>query len=160
MKYITAILFSALLMTSCTPKPSKADLLDQWGHERYTYNPPSGHHKHQHRHHRKPKVVYRRKVVPQVRAYVKREDEDRLICLDKVRVVGSQWATASGAEDSAQKAWMEQVRWRYGESAMTIDVAKGYAKRCSRSSIGEAVGAVLHRCEVEARPCRPVFESK
>lgn len=106
-----------------------------------------------------------RKRKPEVRAYVKRERErdeaeDKLICMDKVRVVGSQWATADGAEDSARKAWMEQVRWRFGESAMTIESAKDYAKRCSRSSIGELANSVLHRCEVQARPCRPVFESK
>lgn len=101
------------------------------------------------------------KHTPQVRAYVKREDdEDRVKCYGIVRVVGSQWATESGAEESARKAWMEQVRWRFGESAMSIEAAQDYSKRCSRSSIGEVANSVLHRCEVQARPCRPVFESK
>jgi hypothetical protein len=35
---------------------------------------------------------------------------------------------------------------------------EGSAKRCSRSSIGSVLGETLHRCEVEARPCRPFFE--
>lgn len=108
----------------------------------------------------RPKRHAKPRRKPEVRAYVKRDDDDRLQCLDVVRVVGSQWATSDGAETSAQKAWMEQVRWRYGESAMTIEAATGYAKRCSRSSIGEVASSVLHRCEVQARPCRPVFESK
>jgi hypothetical protein len=76
-------------------------------------------------------------------------------CLAPVRVVGSQWATDSGAEDSAQKAWSEQVRFSHGESFMDLEHAQSYRKRCSRSSIGEALGQTLHRCEIEALPCRP-----
>jgi len=135
--------------------PAQAEMLDIWGHPRY--EAPRKAHAHHKRH--KPRAVKRRKS--EVRAYVKREaDEDRLVCLDRVRVVGSQWASESGAEESARKAWMEQVRWRFGESAMTIEAAQDYSKRCSRSSIGEVANSVLHRCEVQARPCRPVFQSK
>lgn len=134
--------------------PARADLLDPWGQPCYEA-PRKVHHATRHHSH-KP----RRTRPPEVRAYVKREDEDRLVCLDRVRVVGSQWATESGAEESARKAWMEQVRWRFGESAMSIEAAQDYSKRCSRSSIGEVANSVLHRCEVQARPCRPVFESK
>lgn len=108
----------------------------------------------------KPKVHKKRKRKPEVRAYVKRDDDDLVKCYDTVRVVGSQWANESGAEESAQKAWMERVRWSLGEAAMSIDAAKNYSKRCSRSSVGELANQVLHRCEVQARPCRPVFESK
>jgi hypothetical protein len=84
-------------------------------------------------------------------------------CYSAIRVVGSQWKDEDGAEQSAQKGWMEQVRWRHGEHAMDIGNAKSYVKRCSRSSIGEAslgelFKVTLHRCEVEAKPCRPKFE--
>lgn len=101
------------------------------------------------------------KHTPQVRAYVKREDdEDRVKCYGIVRVVGSQGITVEQAEDSARKAWAERVRWAIGEAAMSIDASQDYAKRCSRSSIGEALGQTFVRCEVQARPCRPPFESR
>ena len=112
---------------------------------------------------------------PQVRSYVKRrvvrphkpkpepvhERPQRdfiTICLPAIRVVGSQWVTEAGAEDSAKKAWMEKARWLYGESAMDLASAKDYARCCSRSSIGEVAGQMQHRCEVEATPCRPRFQ--
>lgn len=78
-------------------------------------------------------------------------------CLAPVRVVGSQDVREGAAEDSAKKGWMEAVRWAHGESYQDIaNVAPGtYQKRCSRSSIGEALGQFLHRCEITAVPCRP-----
>jgi hypothetical protein len=76
-------------------------------------------------------------------------------CLDAVRVVGSQDLREDAAEESARKAWAEIVRWDSGEAFMNIDNATGYQKRCSRSSIGEALGQVLNRCEIIAKPCRP-----
>jgi hypothetical protein len=79
-------------------------------------------------------------------------------CLERVSVVGSQWANEQGAEESAQKAFMEAVRWESGEQWMEIANADGYVKRCSRSSIGELAGQTLHRCKVSARPCRPDIE--
>jgi hypothetical protein len=83
--------------------------------------------------------------------------ETKQSCLSPVRVVGSQWATADGAEESAQKAWAETVRFNHGEAFMQLDQAVGYQKRCSRSSVGEVVGQTLIRCEVDAAPCRPPF---
>lgn len=90
---------------------------------------------------------------PAVKGYVKREDEPS--CLKPVAAVGSQWVDESGAEESAKKAWMEAVRWHHGEAYIDIARAKDYRHRCSRSSIGEAVGQVMHRCEVSAGPCKP-----
>jgi len=112
---------------------------------------------------RKSRMVRHRRVEhrqePEVRLY-RADDKPRrhVQCLDRVTVVGSQWATEAGAEESAQKSWMESTRWAHGESAMDLANAQGYAKRCSRSSIGEVVGQTFHRCEVSARPCRPVME--
>jgi hypothetical protein len=100
-----------------------------------------------------------------VTKYVTRHPKDdkapvssRSTCYPLVRVVGSQWKDEDGAEDSARKGWMESIRWQYGEQAMDIGNARDYAKRCSRSSVGSVLGETLHRCEVEARPCRPFFE--
>jgi hypothetical protein len=77
-----------------------------------------------------------------------------------VSVVGSQHVTENGAEESAVKGWAEQVRFAHGEQFMAIEGARDYAKRCTRSSIGELAGAMLHRCQVVARPCRPALELK
>jgi hypothetical protein len=79
-------------------------------------------------------------------------------CYSAIRVVGSQGLSEDAAEQSAQKGWMEQVRWKHGEHAMDIGNARAYVKRCSRSSIGEVLDKTFHRCEVEAKPCRPKFE--
>jgi hypothetical protein len=79
-------------------------------------------------------------------------------CYNAIRVVGSQGLSEDAAEQSAQKGWMEQVRWKHGEHAMDIGNARSYVKRCSRSSIGEVLDKTFHRCEVEAKPCRPKFE--
>jgi hypothetical protein len=79
-------------------------------------------------------------------------------CYSAVRVVGSQAISEEGAEQSAQKGWMEAVRWKHGEHAMDVGNSRSYVKRCSRSSIGEVLDKTFHRCEVEAKPCRPKFE--
>lgn len=76
-------------------------------------------------------------------------------CLAPVRVVGSQDVRVDAAEDSAKKAWAESVRWTHGESYQDFANAKDYQKRCSRSSIGEALGQFFTRCEITASPCRP-----
>ena len=87
-----------------------------------------------------------------VEAFVK--EVPRPKCLDPVRVVGSQDIREDAAEASAKKAWSEMVRWQHGESFQDFELATGYAKRCSRSSIGEALGQYFTRCEIEAQPCR------
>jgi len=76
-------------------------------------------------------------------------------CVRPVKVVGSQDVRETAAEDSAKKAWAEEVRWAHGEAFMDIQNAKDYASRCSRSSIGEIAGQTFSRCEIVATPCRP-----
>jgi hypothetical protein len=89
-----------------------------------------------------------------VKAFVKRvEEKDTSRCLDVQRGVGTQWVTMDGAEDAARKDWMETVRYDFGEKFMSIDNAKDYEHRCSRSSVGSAAAQMLFRCEVRARPC-------
>jgi hypothetical protein len=79
-------------------------------------------------------------------------------CYAAIRVVGSQGLSEEAALTSAHKGWMEAVRWKHGEAAMDIGNARADQKRCSRSSIGEVLDKTFHRCEFEARPCRPKFE--
>jgi hypothetical protein len=79
-------------------------------------------------------------------------------CYAAIRVVGSQGLSEEAALTSAHKGWMEAVRWKHGEAAMDIGNARADQKRCSRSSIGEVLDKTFHRCEFEARPCRPRFE--
>ena len=114
--------------------------------------------KHQH----KPKKVKAKKKKPTREGYSYRSPPPAPVlpdnvtkCLPPVRVVGSQWASDSGAEESARKAWSEEVRFSAGESFMDLETAQNYRRRCTRSSIGELAGQTLHRCEIEAMPCRP-----
>lgn len=108
----------------------------------------------------KPRKVAHKKSTktkpgPRVMAFEQRSEEPKAKCLEAVRVVGSQFLTEHGAEESAQKAWMEAVRYESGEQFMTLDNAQEYSRRCSRSSVGEIAGQIFFRCEVIAKPCRP-----
>lgn len=101
----------------------------------------------------------KKKPGTRVMAIEHKEPEPKKGCLPPIRVVGSQDIREDAAEESAKKAWAEQVRWSHGESYQDINNAIAYAKRCSRSSIGEALGQYFSRCEVEAAPCREPFTS-
>lgn len=74
-------------------------------------------------------------------------------CKPLIRVVGDQRPTEEGAKEQADKAWMQEVRFRYGERYMLTTQAKDRRYACSRSSIGELVGQTMLRCEVIAQPC-------
>ncbi len=102
-----------------------------------------------HRHYRK--VRRRKNKSARVYGYTQRK---KLHCLGRVRAVGSQWVGASGAKQSAIKAWREIVRFDSGEKFSDWANAKGVVEGCSQSSIGEVVGKVLYRCEVSAAPCK------
>lgn len=138
---LLCILISTLAMMAILLKPPAAhagDLDWNWDVDRY--------HAVRHRH---------RPVVRQYRSIeIVREDRDDWHCLDKVHVVGSQWIGEQGAEDSAKKAFMEEVRYRYGETFMDVDHARDYEHRCTRSSVGKVAGQIYYRCEVAARPCK------
>ena len=101
------------------------------------------------------RVAYKKKANThegtRVMAYSQRE---MLACLSRVRAVGSQWVGASGAQQSAIKAWREIVRFDSGEKFSDWANAKDVMQGCSRSSIGEVIGKVLYRCEVSADPCK------
>ena len=74
-------------------------------------------------------------------------------CKPGVRVVGDQRPTEDGAREQADKAWMQEVRFRFGERYMLTTQAKELRYACSRSSIGELVGQTMQRCEIIAQPC-------
>ena len=92
---------------------------------------------------------------PAIKGYVKQVPQPS--CLKPVSVVGSQYLNDAGAEDSAKKGWAEAVRFHHGEAFMDMANARDYARRCTRSSIGEVAGQVFFRCEITATPCRPAF---
>ncbi|MCP4779760.1 MAG: hypothetical protein GY877_03165 [Hyphomicrobium sp.] len=101
------------------------------------------------------RVAYKKKAdtheATRVMAYSKRQ---QLSCLSRVRAVGSQWVGASGAKQSAIKAWREIVRFDSGEKFSDWANATEVMQGCSRSSISEVIGKVLYRCEVSAAPCK------
>lgn len=109
--------------------------------------------------HRK-RHAHKKRRKPQVRAYVKRDDDDGVRCKDTLTVIGDARPSEQGAREDAEAVFMRATRFKYGESWMTIENARDYAVRCSRASITEIVGQVMVRCELRAKPCRPPFQSK
>jgi hypothetical protein len=75
-------------------------------------------------------------------------------CRRPVRGLGTQWIGEEGALDAAKKDWMERVRYDHGESFLDMGNAKDAVATCGRVSIGEAMGQVMYRCEIVARPCQ------
>jgi hypothetical protein len=109
----------------------------------------------QRRVYRERQAYYPRRT-PQVRGYIRREDDEPQTgwCRDTKRVVGSQHLTISGAKNEADKAWIQTIRFHYGEVFMDMSNAKDVKYTCSRSSVGETLGQTFNRCEIEARPCK------
>jgi len=89
-----------------------------------------------------------------------REERDSVTCKDTIQVIGDARPTEAAAKDDAEAAFMRATRFKYGESWMSVENARGYAIRCARASITEIVGATMHRCEIKARPCRAPFQSR
>jgi len=76
-------------------------------------------------------------------------------CRPLLAVVGDQYASESGAQGEADKAWMQTARWQWGERYMAREHALDASYECGRSSVGSVVGQVFYRCRLMARPCRP-----
>jgi len=104
------------------------------------------------------RYAYYGRRAPQVRSYVRRFDDDdrenRGWCRDNKRVVGNQHLTMAGAKGEADKAWIQTIRFYYGEVFMDMGNARDVKYTCSRSSVGETLGQTFTRCEIEARPCK------
>ena len=67
-------------------------------------------------------------------------DERGRHCQPKLSVVGDQYASESGAQEEANKAWMKTSRWAYGERYMARDHAIEATYECGRSSVGSVGG--------------------
>lgn len=76
-------------------------------------------------------------------------------CRPRLAVVGDQYASEQGAQQEADKAWMQTARWQWGERYMAREHADDAAYECGRSSVGSVVGQVFYRCRLTAKPCRP-----
>lgn len=76
-------------------------------------------------------------------------------CRPQLAVVGDQYASESGAQGEADKAWMQTARWQWGERYMAREHADDATYECGRSSVGSVVGQVFYRCRLTAKPCRP-----
>lgn len=75
-------------------------------------------------------------------------------CKAPLAIVGDQYASESGAQEEARKAWMQTARWQAGERYMSVDNARDVSFECGRSSVGSVAGQVFYRCRITARPCR------
>lgn len=75
-------------------------------------------------------------------------------CKAPLAIVGDQYASESGAQEEAKKAWMQTARWQAGERYMSVDNARDVSFECGRSSVGSVAGQVFYRCRITARPCR------
>lgn len=137
----TIIALLALSITGCNTTSAEAG----WPHNQFENQPRSHRHYRPHRHHHKPKVIYR--TAPKV-------DAPRCAS-EAITREGDQYATEEGAKQEAKKAWMQAVRWLYGEQMMNPDNALGgKTYSCSRSSVGSVAGQTFIRCDLTARPCR------
>ena len=132
----------ALLFAGCQTSASAG-----WPHDAFdTYHAPAPRtpvHVHKHR----PRVIYRNVKKPALAASTSR-------CAAPLTREGDQYATQTGAMGEADKAWMQAVRWKWGEHLMDISHAENVSHSCGRSSIGSVAGQTFHRCEVTATPCR------
>lgn len=91
-------------------------------------------------------------------------------CKDRiVTAVGFEYANPDRALKSAQLVYASTVRQEYGEMYQEITEARDVLTLCTQASVndtqigklGEAVfgeNAILKRCKIWARPCRPEIE--
>lgn len=107
-----------------------------------------------------PRVIIKKDVV-----VVKHDRaEESYHCKPPLKAVGDQALSEDTARTAAEKHWMANARWEFGERFMDFKNAKVDRVECSRSSVpptNGVVGQVLpneHRCEIIARPCRPGLE--
>jgi len=112
--------------------------------------------------HRQRRAAPSQVKIEEVKLY-RAEDKplpDGVTCQPQVRGLGTQWVGEQGALDAAKKDWMERVRYDLGESYLDMSNARDFVSRCGRVSIGETMGQVMYRCEINAQPCKGVFAAK
>jgi hypothetical protein len=113
-----------------------------------------------------PRVIVKREVV--VRTIEPANDfgyertDHPGACKPAIEALSEVMHTIDNGKASARKAWMENVRWRYGERFMEADLARGMHFQCNRVTvpttegvIGAAVNKATYglKCEVRAVPC-------
>ena len=102
--------------------------------------------------------IAREREPTRVYAYERRDDDERYRtgseCRDMRRVVGDQHVSIAGAQAEADKAWAQDVRFHLGERYMDVRHAADVDYECTRSSVGQTLGQVFHRCLIRAKPCR------
>lgn len=83
-------------------------------------------------------------------------------CRAPIEALGDIVHTWDNGKASARKAWMERVRWIYGERFMEHKLARDMHYQCNRVDVpktegilGAAANEATHalRCEVRAAPC-------
>lgn len=120
---------------------------DAWWWQKYERRQERRRHRHVRR------VEPRRAVI--IHKHRDRDDDDDVRCKWHLSVVGDQYASESGAQGEADKAWMQTARWLHGERYMSREAARDIKYECGRSSVGSLVGQVFYRCRITARPCSP-----
>lgn len=90
-------------------------------------------------------------------------------CFGPIEAIGEQWATTSGAKGKAEKAWVERVRFEYGEATADLSNAQDVQFACVTSNVPNAMTRFLdrvkeatgnsdtgwmHRCQISAIACR------
>lgn len=97
----------------------------------------------------------RRREIRRARIFRTAPVYDSNKCQATLAAVGDQYASEQGAQQEADKAWMQTARWQYGERFMSRENADDASYECGRSSVGSVVGQVFYRCRLTAKPCRP-----
>lgn len=109
---------------------------------------PVRHYHRPHRHHRaRVKTVERVVVVHKPAPIV-----GHTRCRPPFESVGDQAISEALAQDAAEKAWQQGMRFDMGELWADPAYAENKEWQCVKSSIG---AGIFHRCRLRAHPCRP-----
>jgi len=91
-------------------------------------------------------------------------DKDRVRCGPEISAVGTEHYSENDAKKAAIKAWMAEIRHRFGTEMMDINNARDINFRCVISTPGDRVsdkiaqwtrGDLLKECRIVANPCKP-----
>jgi hypothetical protein len=116
----------------------------------------------------RPDREYRRERRRPDYEYSRRDDDHR--CKSKiVEAVGFEYANVDRALKSTQLVYAATVRMEFGELYQQIEYARDVRQVCTDASVNDTTigklgetmfgdAAVLKRCKIWARPCRPEIE--
>ena len=125
------------------------------------------HHGHGAHGHAKPKQrVVHRPIKPQ---HPKEDERHHGRCGPEVSAVGTEHFAEDEAKRAAIKAWMAEVRHRFGTQMMDIHNAREPAFHCVVSTPGDRISDkiaqwtrrdLLKECRIVARPCQPEVDHR